>query len=57
MIVMIEASTHTIAKLWADVRALLKGDEGEQAHAAGMMDVLHDLGVIEPTTGQQEKPE
>lgn len=55
MIVMIEASTHTIAKLWEDARALARtGDEDERSYAAGMQDVLRTLGVAEP---QEQSPE
>ena len=55
MIVMIEASTHTIAKLWGDARALARtGDEDERSYAAGMQDVLRTLGVAEPQPAPQE---
>lgn len=57
MIVMIEASTHTIANTWKNVRELEKGDEDERTYAAGMLDVLRDLGVTDPAAEPQEKPE
>jgi hypothetical protein len=50
MIVMIEASTHTIARLWERARSLSKGDPEDREFGAGMQEVLRGLGVIEPVT-------
>ena len=48
MIVMIEASTHTIARLWERARSLSKGDPEDREFGAGMQEVLRGLGVTEP---------
>lgn len=45
---MIEASTHTLARLWAKARALSQGDQSDREYGAGMQDVLRALDVIEP---------
>lgn len=50
MIVMIDASTHTIQRLWIKARLLSKGDASDREHGAGMQEVLCGLGVIEPPT-------
>lgn len=52
MIVMIDASTHTIQLLWTRAKLLMEGDEINRAYAAGMREVLHGLGVID----HQSKP-
>lgn len=54
MIVMIEASTHTIARLWAHAETLLKGDAIDVEYAAGMKNVLQSLGVAKPQPLPQE---
>lgn len=48
MIVMIEASTHTISRLWAHAETLLKGDALDVEYAAGMKNVLQLLGIANP---------
>ncbi len=53
MIVMIEASTHTIARLWAHAEVLLKGDALDVEYAAGMKNVLEALGVEKPKQPQE----
>ena len=56
MIVMIEASTHTIAQLWAHVDTLLKGDAFDALdieYAAGMKNVLETLGIEKPKQPQK----
>lgn len=53
MIVMIEASTHTIANIWRTIRELEAGDTIDRSAAAGARYVLKMLGEVEP----QEKPE
>lgn len=54
MIVMIEASTHTIARLWKYARALEAGDVLDQEKSAGVKQTLRELGVIEPKLEPQE---
>lgn len=54
MIIMIEASTHTIAKLWAHADALLTGDALDVEYAAGMKNVLQSLGVAKPAPQPKE---
>lgn len=54
MIVMVEASTHTIARLWKYARALESGDVLDQEKSAGVKQVLRELGVNEPTPEPQE---
>ena len=53
MIVMIEASTHTIARLWAHADTLLKGDALDIEYAAGMKNVLETLGIEKPKQPQK----
>lgn len=48
MIVMIEASTHTIQRLWITARAFSQGDAADRERGAGMQQVLRELGASEP---------
>jgi hypothetical protein len=52
VIVMVEASTHTIQHLWARARLLLEGDELNRAFSGGMLEVLRVLGATDPAAGQ-----
>lgn len=45
---MIEASTHTIARLWERARSLSRGDPEDREFGAGIQEVLRALGVSEP---------
>jgi len=54
MIVMIEASTHTIELLWTRARLLSQGDDLNRNYGAGMQEVLRGLGVIEPKAAHEE---
>lgn len=54
MIVMIEASHHTIARLWIRARELSKGDHEDREFGAGMLEVLRGLGAIEPSASTKD---
>lgn len=54
MIVMVEASTHTIAELWTRARFLSRGDPEDREFGAGMQEVLRQLGVAEPIGASPE---
>lgn len=56
MIVMIEASTHTIQLLWMRARLLSQGDDLCRNYGAGMQEVLRELGATEPKTAAREEP-
>lgn len=55
MIVMIDASTHTIQLLWTRARLLSQGDDLCRNYGAGMQEVLRELGVIEPRDATREE--
>ena len=55
MIVMIDASTHTIQLLWTRARLLPQGDDLCRNYGAGMQEVLRELGVIEPRDVTREE--
>lgn len=54
MIVMVEASTHTIQLLWTRARLLSQGDDLCRNYGAGMQEVLRALGATEPRPEPQE---
>ena len=55
MIVMIDASTHTIQLLRTRARLLSQGDDLGRDYGAGMQEVLRELGVIEPRDVTREE--
>lgn len=57
MIVMVEVSSHTIARLWERARSLSKGDPEDREFGAGMQEVLRQIGAIEPMDRGDEYPE